>query len=46
LAFVQKLPENFIVIALEITEGQADTFLVDPHQSIQIIIFWDLLSFW
>jgi hypothetical protein len=45
LAFVEELPENLIVVALEIAEGKAHALFVNTHQCIEIVIFGHLLTF-
>lgn len=38
LAFVQKLPENLVIVAFEVAEGQTNTFPVDVLEGIQRIV--------
>ena len=38
LAFVKILPEYFVIIALEITEGKTYSLLVNSHQSIKVTL--------
>lgn len=40
MAFVQELPEDLIIVALEVTQGKSNSLLVNLHESVQRILLF------
>ena len=37
LALIEVLPENFVLVAFEVAEGQADALLIDAHEGDEVV---------